>query len=125
MALGFERGAPAAGPLVRGFSAEGFSVDGQTYRAVLLTPRGASAWAPPALADLQEGDLGAILALEPPPEFLILGTGAAMAFPPRTLVQALDARGIGVETMDSRAPARTWGLLRAEDRWIAAAIMPL
>ena len=125
MALGFERNAPAAGPLVRGFSAEGFSVDGQTYRAVLLTPQGATPWAPPALADLQEGDLGAILALEPPPEFLILGTGAAMAFAPRALVRALEAWGIGVETMDSRAAARTWGLLRAEDRWIAAAIMPL
>ena len=82
-------------------------------------------WAPPALAELGEGDLGAILQLEPPPEFLILGTGGAMAFAPRALVRALEARGIGVETMDSRAAARTWGLLRAEDRWIAAAIMPL
>jgi uncharacterized protein len=27
--------------------------------------------------------------------------------------------------MDSRAAARTWGLLRGEERWIAAALMPL
>ena len=125
MALGFERNAPASGPLVRGFSAEGFSVDGSSYRAVLLTPERADAWDPPALAELEPGHLEAVLALDPPPEFLILGTGAAMAFAPRALVEALEARGIGVETMDSRAAARTWGLLRAEQRWIAAALMPL
>jgi uncharacterized protein len=48
-----------------------------------------------------------------------------MAFPPRALIQALEERGIGVEAMDSRAAARTWGMLRGEDRWIAAALMPL
>ena len=125
MAPGFERDARAAGPLVRGFSKDGFSVDGQSYRAVLLTPESAAAWEPPALAALELDDLAPILALDPPPEFLILGTGAAMAFAPRGLADALEARGIGVEAMDSRAAARTWGILRAEERWIAAAIMPL
>jgi uncharacterized protein len=48
-----------------------------------------------------------------------------MAFAPRGLVRALVERGIGVEAMDSRAAPRTWGLLRGEGRWIAAAIMPL
>lgn len=125
MALGFERGKPAAGPLVRGFTPEGFSVDGATYRAVLLTPQGATAWEPPALADLTVGHFEPLLALDPAPEFVILGTGAAMAFAPRALVAALEARGIGLEAMDSRAAARTWGLLRGEERWIAAALMPL
>ena len=48
-----------------------------------------------------------------------------LAFPPRALREALEARGIGLEAMDSRAAARTWGLLRGEERWIAAALMPL
>jgi uncharacterized protein len=82
-------------------------------------------WAPPALAELGLADLGALLAMTPPPEFLILGTGGAMGFPPRALIRALEERGIGIEAMDSRAAARTWGMLRAEERWIAAAIMPL
>ena len=125
MALGFERNAPAAGPLVRGFTGDGFAVDGATYKSVLLTPQGAIDWNPPALADLVVEHLEPILALAPPPEFVILGTGAAMAFAPRTLATELEARGIGLEAMDSRAAARTWGLLRAEDRWIAAALMPL
>ena len=58
------------------------------------------------------------------PEFLLLGTGPTHAFAPRAFVAALEARGIGVEAMDSRAAARAWGLLRGEGRWIAAALMP-
>ena len=121
----FRRTPPGAGPLVRGFSGGNFSVDGQPYRAVLLTPEQAIAWDPPPLATLDVAHLAPVLALDPAPEFLILGTGPAMAFAPRPLVQALEARGIGVEAMDSRAAARTWGLLRGEDRWIAAALLPL
>jgi uncharacterized protein len=124
-APGFERVRPASGPVVQGFSSGGFTVDGAVYRALLMTPERAQAWDPPALAALAIEHLEPVLALSPPPEFLILGTGATMAFPPRALVRALEALGIGVEAMDSRAAARTWGILRAEERWIAAAIMGL
>jgi len=124
-APGFERVRPASGPTVQGFSSGGFTVDGAVYRALLMTPERAQAWDPPALEALGVEHLELILALSPAPEFLILGTGAAMAFPPRALARALEALGIGVEAMDSRAAARTWGILRAEDRWIAAAIMAL
>jgi len=114
------------GPLVRGFSSEGaFVVEGQTYAALLLTPERAAHWVPPALAALTLEDVESALAITPPPEFLLLGTGPGLAFPPRAFIRALEARGIGVEVMDSRAAARTWGLLRAEERWIAAALMPL
>jgi uncharacterized protein len=121
----FERGPQARGPLVQGFTARGFRVDGVGYDGVLLTPEAAAAWAAPALDALSPEDVAPLLALDPAPEFLILGTGPGHAFPPRAFVAALDARGIGVEAMDSRAAARTWGLLRGEGRWIAAALMPL
>ena len=121
----FDRDAPASGPLIQGYRDGGFSVDGEIHPAVLLTPQWARTWSPPPLAELDIEAVEQVLALDPAPEFLILGTGATMAFPPRTLVRALEARGIGVEAMDSRAAARTWGVLRAEERWIAAALMPL
>ena len=121
----FESGPLAAGPLVRGFSGRGLLIDGDVYEGVLLTPQAAAAWDAPALAALEAAHVEAALAIDPAPEFLILGTGAAMAFPPRAFIAALEERGIGVEAMDSRAAARTWGLLRGEGRWIAAALMPL
>lgn len=121
----FDRDPRAEGPLVQGIGPRGFTVDGGIYPGLLLTPLRAEGWDPPALADLTLADFETLLALEPAPEFLILGTGAAMSFPPRPLVRALDERGVGLEVMDSRAGARTWGVLRAEGRWIAAALMPL
>ena len=121
----FEPAPPAAGPRVQGFSGRDFVVEGKSRKAVLLTPEAAHDWDPPALAELAAGHVEAIFALDPAPEFLLLGTGAAMAFPPRAFIAALEERGIGVEAMDSRAAARTWGLLRGEGRWIAAALMPL
>ncbi len=70
-------------------------------------------------------DLGDLLDLDPLPEFLLLGTGAGLRQPARAFVRELEARGIGVEVMDSRAAARAWGVLRAEERWIVAALLPL
>ena len=121
----FDRLAAAPGPLVAGFAGGRFLIGGEAWRAALLTPERAEAWEAPALAALESAHVGVALALDPPPEFLLLGTGAASALPPRAFVAALEARGIGVEAMDSRAAARTWGLLRGERRWIAAALMPL
>jgi uncharacterized protein len=122
----FDRDPSARGPLVQGFAGGGFSVDGNVYRGLLLTPRSASEWqAPPPLAALGPEDLSAILALQPAPEFLLLGTGAAFAFPPPAFRAALEQKDIGLEAMDSRAAARVWGVLRSEERWIVAALMPL
>ncbi len=121
----WEQDSRAQGPIVQGFTARGFSVDGGIYEALLLTPERADGWIAPPLPELTLEHLQPLLSLEPAPEFLIVGTGAAMAFPPRPLVRALEERGIGIEAMDSRAAARTWGMLRGEGRWIAAALMPL
>jgi len=121
----FERDPAAEGPVVTGFAANGFVVDEGVYRALLLTPLRADEWPAPDLAGLSLADFEPLLALDPAPEFLILGTGPRLTHPPRAFREALEALGIGLEAMDSRAAARTWGLLRGEGRWIAAALMPL
>ena len=121
----FERGPAVSGPLVQGFAGRGFRINGETFQGALLTPQGVRAWDPPDLAALTSDHVAPVLALAPAPEFLILGTGAVQAFPPRAFVAALEDRGIGVEAMDSRAAARAWAMLRGEGRWIAAALMPL
>lgn len=114
------------GPIVQGFAAGGFAVSGSVYAAILLTPDSAAPWSAPAsLAEVSMEHLAPLLAMEPSPEFLLLGTGSRLTQPPRALVRALEERGIGLEAMDSRAAARTWGLLRGEERWIGAALMPL
>ena len=121
----FERSGVVQGPVVQGFTHQGFSVDGRIYRALLLTPERAESWDAPEIDALTENSLVTLTALHPTPEFVILGTGPTTRFPPASFVAALEEKGIGVEAMDSRAAARTWGLLRSEERWIVAALMPL
>jgi uncharacterized protein len=115
----------AEGPMISGIVGRGFRVDDGVYEGLLITPVRADGWTPPPLAELSLGALAPVLALDPAPEFIILGTGTRMLRPAPALVGALEARGIGVEAMDSRAAARAWGVLRAELRWIAGALYPL
>lgn len=116
----FDREPRAAGPVVTGFSGAGFKIDGEpTPGGVLMTPE----WWQPWDGTLDEAALEPLAAIDP--EFLLIGTGPSLVRPARELVAAFEARGIGIEAMDSRAAARAWGLLRGEGRWIAAALMAL
>ncbi len=113
------------GPIVSAFSHGGFKVDAGVYRALLLTPERADGWSPPPLAGLAADHVAPLLALDPQPEFILIGTGGALVRPPLSLVRVIEARGMGLEAMDSRAAARAWAVLRGEGRWVAAALYPL
>jgi uncharacterized protein len=117
--------ASADGPVISGFSGRGFRVDENVYVGLLISPERADGWSPPPVAELTVADFAPLLALEPKPEFLLLGTGATLVRPHPSVTAALNACGIGLDVMDSRAAARAWGVLRAELRWIAAALYPL
>lgn len=121
-----ERG---VGPIITGFSQGGFKVEADAfrgvYRALLIWPDGSDEWAPPALDALSADAVAPLLAIDPRPEFLLLGTGATMQRPSPAFVRALEAQGVGVEAMDSRAAARAWAVLRGEGRQVAGALYPL
>jgi len=119
------REAGGQGPLISGFSGGGFRIDDKVFLTLLITPNSAASWAPPPIEALDAPALAPLFALDPPPEFILIGTGPALVRPPRALIEAIEAKGIGVELMDSRAAARAWGLLRGEDRWIAGAFYPV
>jgi uncharacterized protein len=115
----------ASGPAIQAISEGGFRIDGEVLEAALLTPEAAIVWAPPAIDMLDPSALGDLLTRDPAPEFLLLGTGRTLRRPPPAFTAALEAQGIGVEIMDSRAAARAWGVLRAEGREIVCALMGL
>ena len=127
----FNQDPRASGPVITGFTAHGFKLDGDNLgprkveSSLVLTPVSAMPWDAPVIDRLDIATMDQVLAMTPPPEFLLLGTGAGLAHPPRAFIRDMEGRGIGVEVMDSRAAARAWGILRSEDRWIAAAIMGL
>lgn len=124
--IDLRRDPAAPGPVITGFSGTAFRVQDKLFaNGLMLTTEEALDWTAPEIGSLTVGDLRPLLEVQPPPEFLLLGTGASLTHPPRALVKALEAIGIGVEAMDSRAAARAWGVLRGEGRWIVAALLPL
>ena len=78
-------------------------------------------WRPRSMSDLQPADLAPILALRP--EVLLLGSGPCQQFPERALLVSLYATHIGFEIMDTGAACRTFNVLVAEGREVAAALM--
>lgn len=57
------------------------------------------------------------------PEIVLLGTGAALRFPAPALTRCLLQARIGLEVMDTGAACRTYNILTAEGRSVAAAIL--
>ena len=106
------------GPKVTGFAGRAIKIDGNPRPGgVILTPESADDW--------DGADFATAADIDPPPEFILLGTGAVLERPDPALVAAYEARGIGIEAMDTRAAARAWTLLRSEGRWISAALRGL
>ena len=57
------------------------------------------------------------------PEIVLLGTGPKQRFPHPRLTAPLAQAGIGVEVMDLKAACRTYNILVAEERKVAAALL--
>lgn len=89
---------------------------------LLVTPdRLIGGWAPGGFDALSESDFTALAALKP--EVALFGSGATMRFPHPRLTRALAEAGIGLEVMDTPAACRTYNILAAEGRRVAAAIL--
>jgi uncharacterized protein len=56
-------------------------------------------------------------------EIVLLGTGPRQRFPHPRLTAALAQAGIGLEVMDVHAACRTFNILVAEERKVAAALL--
>jgi len=88
---------------------------------VLLPDAVVTGWARDGFAALGETDFAALL--DHAPEMVLLGTGARQLFPHPRLLAPLSAAHVGIEVMDTRAACRTFNILVAEDRRVAAALI--
>ena len=89
---------------------------------ILVTPeRIVTGWAAGGFDALTEADFAALAALEP--QVALLGTGAHLRFPHPRLTRALTDAGIGLEVMDTPAVCRTFNILAAEGRKVAAGVL--
>ena len=89
---------------------------------LILTPeRIITDWPPQGFADLTDAHFDALIPLAP--EIVLLGTGRRLRFPPPAATRPLVEANIGLEIMDTGAACRTYNILMAEGRRVAAALL--
>lgn len=92
--------------------------------SVVVTPtRLITDWAPEGFAGIASAYARMLDELEV--EIILLGTGASQQFPHADLYAEAASRGIGLEVMDTAAACRTYNILMAEGRTVAALLLPI
>ena len=112
---------PAGRQIIERYAADGFRVSGLAYSGpVLVFPDRTILWAAAALTPeslapiVAHGDI----------ELLLLGLGRRIVPVAASLRAWLKAGRVALETMDTGAACRTYNVLLAENRRVAAALLP-
>ncbi|MCA8928885.1 MAG: Mth938-like domain-containing protein [Alphaproteobacteria bacterium] len=118
---------PAGRQVIETYGAGGFRITGQRYEhAVIVRPTETVAWAVSDWESVTAASLAPLFdAGASEPLTLLLGTGATQFFPSRALKQEWRAQGMVVEAMSTGAACRTYNVLMAEGRKVAAALLPV
>lgn len=104
----------------------GFRFAGMSHRGSLLSlPRSMSAWPVETAAGLTSSTLAAILKHANELDFVLIGTGADPWPMPDRLKAPFRERHISIDAMPSGAAVRTYNVLLAEGRRVAAALIAL
>ena len=114
---------PADGYLVHAYDEHHVQIGEQRFGSslILMRDRIIADWRPAGFDGLQIGDMEIVKALKP--DLVLLGTGERQRFPAPDLYRTLIEAGIGLEAMTTPAACRTYNILAAEDRRVAAALL--
>ena len=107
--------------LITGYGPGYVAVNGQRYeRNLIVTPiEIVNDWTVKTYVD--EVDLSMVVNLAP--QIVLIGTGKSIRFPGAAVLKALIAARMGYEVMDTPAACRTYNILIAEGRKVAAALI--
>ena len=117
---------PGDRQVIAGYGAGLFRISGVVHNSsvIVFTDR-TIAWPVQSLDDLTIDRLAPVRDADPAVEVLLLGVGGQNALVPSALRQALRDAGIVLDSMDTGAACRTYNVLMAEDRRVAAALIAL
>ncbi|MGH8717233.1 MAG: Mth938-like domain-containing protein [Burkholderiales bacterium] len=88
---------------------------------IIVLPESLMQWDVAAFEALSGRDFEFLANLAP--EIVLLGTGSDLRFPHPSLSQSLANARIGLEVMNTPAACRTYNILMAEGRKVAAALL--
>ena len=109
--------------IIQAYSAGSVTINQHTVRrsVVIMPERLVTDWPPQRFEDLEEPHFQLLAKLAP--EIVILGTGDRQRFVHPQLTRPLAELGIGVEIMSTAAACRTYNIVMAEGRGVAAALL--
>ena len=114
---------PARAP-IDAYGNGGFRFAGMSHLGSLLVlPSGMYRWDVVDLAALKPGDFNLVFNEAMDLDFLLLGTGLTMSRPPKAIVETFAKRNIRLDFMSTGSAVRTYGVLLAEKRKVAAAFI--
>jgi len=110
--------------VIQGYGDGRFRISGAVHAGpVIVTIHKVFAWDVPNLSALTLESLAPARGAEV--DILLLGCGATASMVPASLREALRKEGIALDTMGTGAACRTFNVLSAEARRVAAALMPV
>ncbi len=91
--------------------------------SLLVLPSGMYRWDAADLAFLKPSNFDLVFAEAKDIDFLLLGTGVAMSRPPKSVVELFAKQNLPLDFMSTGSAVRTYGVLLAEKRKVAAAFI--
>ncbi|MGV8996051.1 MAG: Mth938-like domain-containing protein [Parvibaculaceae bacterium] len=111
-------------PLIDAYGAFKFRLANQEFDgSILLTPKGIYPWGVSKIEDASVASLTQLIETADTFDFLIVGAGAQFGRWSKNLTLHLQNLRIIPDFMDTGAAARTYNVLRAENRRVAAALI--
>ncbi len=115
---------PAGRGLIQAYGEGGFRVAGaRVAGSVLVFIERVAPWPVERFAEATLASLEEVLAETPRVELLLVGCGERLLPAPSSLREGLLGAGIAAEFMDTGAACRTFNVLLAEERRVAAALI--
>ena len=109
---------------IEAYGGGGFRFAGMSHRGGLMClPSGIHGWEAPAPGAIDEGSLKGVFSEAAAIDILLVGTGADIAPLAEAVRRRCRAEGIVAETMSTGAAVRTFNVLLAEERAVAAALI--
>ncbi len=92
---------------------------------ILCLPSGIYGWTVYDSQHLVADDFAAVFAEAEEIQFLLLGTGVSQVFPSPEIRARFESAKLGLDSMSTGAACRTYNVLLAEKRAVAAALIPV
>jgi uncharacterized protein len=116
--------AATAPHVIDAYGGGGFRVDSEVHRgSIIVLPERVVSWAVNDISSIAMESLQPVIDVAGEVEILLIGTGVRFSLVSPALRQSLRAHGVSADAMDTGAACRTYNILRAEGRHVAAALI--